>query len=142
LGKLQITHKYDDIIGRPHPVSDRRPGMPIADRAAQFSPFAALTGYDGVIAETGRLTDAPIELDECAKEMLNEKLLDLLEKLEQEPRVSVTYFCPDKRKAGGAYVSVTGDLRRIDPIEKLLLLTDGTVIPIERIYRLEEDISD
>ena len=142
MGKLQITHKYDDIIGLSHPVSERRPGMRIGDRAAQFAPFAALTGYDGVIAETGRLTDTCIELDECAKEMLNGKLLELLEKIGQKPPVRVTYFCPDKRKSGGAYVAVTGNLKRIDPIERLLLLTDGTVIPIDRIYRLGEDISD
>ena len=142
MGKLRITHKYDDIIHRAHPVSDRRPGMRIGDRAAQFAPFAALTGYDGVIAETGRLTECCIELDECAKEMLNGKLLELLEDMDRTPSVCVTYFCPDQRKRGGAYVTVTGNLKRIDPIEKLLLLTDGTVIPIDRIYRLGEDISD
>ena len=142
VAELRITHKYDDIITLPHPVSQRRAGMPIADRAAQFAPFAALTGYDGVIAETGRQTDAQIELDECEREMLNEKLLYLRSRLESQPQAAVTWFCPDAQKAGGAYVTSAGHLKRMDPVARTLLFTDGTVIPMDRIYRIVTDISD
>lgn len=134
---LEETHQYDDIIHLPHPVSGRHAGMSMSDRAAQFSPFAALTGYDGVIAETGRLTDQSTELTEGRKAELNEKLLAIREVLHTQPQVCLTYFQPDSRKAGGAYVSITGRIKKIDEYEGTLLFTDGTQIPIDRIYAID-----
>lgn len=136
---MKITHKYDDIIDLPHPVSSKRSRMSELDRAAQFSPFAALTGYDGVIAETARLTDTQIELDEGGKALLNEKLQNLLEVIDEQPSASFTCYQPDARKLGGAYVTVTGRVKKIDGVTRSLLLTDGTVIPIDRIYGIETE---
>lgn len=134
--RLEDTHKYDDIIGRPHPVSDRHARMTNYDRAAQFSPFAALTGFDGEIAETARLTDAMTELTESRKEELNEILQQLLEQIHSCPEVSVTYFQADARKSGGAYVTAVGSLKKIDNYTHSLLLRDGTVIPIANILNI------
>lgn len=133
---LKPTHKYDDIIGLPHHVSARRAGMPVADRAAQFSPFSALNGYEEVIEESGRLTDFSTELTESAREALNDKLFQLSENAAQRPQVTVTYFVPDERKAGGKYVTVTGTVKRVDSCEQVLCLTDGRSIPMDAIYRL------
>lgn len=131
------SHKYDDIIHLTHHVSDRRVPMPRADRAAQFSAFAALTGYDGVIRESGRLTEAQILLDEDSKTMLNEKLRMILEIIDEQPRINITFFQPDERKAGGTYVSVSGRVKKIDEYARAVMLTDGSAIPIERIYQIE-----
>lgn len=133
---LKPTHKYDDIIDLPHYQSPRRAGMPMADRAAQFSPFAALTGYEDVIEETGRLTQPVTELTESRKEQLNRKLMLLQENSDVSPMVTVLYFEPDSRKSGGSYVTVTGYVKRIDPYEQVLRLTDGRQIPIEAIREI------
>ena len=135
--KLEITHKYDDILHLSRPVMPGRAPMTMADRAAQFSPFAALTGYDAVIAETGRLTDTQIELDEGGKALLDEKLQTIREHLEEHPAVKLTVFCPDSRKSGGAYETVTGNVKKIDPVARILVLTGGEVIPVDRIYGIE-----
>ena len=103
-----MNGKYDEIRGLPHHVSKTRPQMPMSDRAAQFAPFAALTGYDSAIKETGRLTDERIELDEGALTALNMRYQLLMDALDEEPEVEITYFKPDERKAGGAYVTATG----------------------------------
>lgn len=137
MSKTSADHKYDDIIHLPHPVSSRRGRMSMIDRAAQFSPFAALTGYEDAIEETGRLTDRPVELDEDGKAMLNEKLRLVTQALPCSPRVTVTYFLPDTRKAGGAYVSVTGKIKKVDEYGQTLLMEDGTVIAFHRIYGIE-----
>ena len=129
--------RYDDIIHLPRPVSKKRSPMSNFDRAAQFSPFAALTGYDAVIAETGRLTDMQIELDEGGKALLDEKLQIIREHLEEQPEVRLTVFCPDSRKSGGAYETITGNVKKIDPVARILVLTGGEVIPIDRIYGIE-----
>lgn len=134
---MKPTHRYDDIINLPRPVSRKRSPMSNFDRAAQFSPFAALTGYDAVIAETGRLTDTQIELDEGGKALLDEKLQTIREHLEENPAVTLAVFCPDSRKTGGAYETVSGHVKKIDPVARVLVLTDGTVIPIDRIYGIE-----
>lgn len=134
---MKITHKYDDIIDLPHHVSPKRSRMSNYDRAAQFSPFAALTGYESVIQETARLTDAQIELDEGGKALLDEKLQELQEMIDEQPRAVFTCYQPDERKLGGAYVSVTGRVKRIDGVTRCVLLTDGTVLPISRIYGIE-----
>ena len=134
---MKETHRYDDIIHLSRPVSKKRSPMSNFDRAAQFSPFAALTGYDAVIAETGRLTDTRIELDEGGKALLDEKLQTIREHLEEHPAVKLTVFCPDSRKSGGAYEEITGNVKKIDPVARILVLTGGVVIPVDRIYGIE-----
>ena len=126
--------KYGDIIHLPHHVSKSRPQMEIYDRAAQFSPFAALTGYDAKIAETQRLTDSFIELDENRKSVLNERLQVLLEKQKEAPKVSITYFQPDKYKAGGKYVEYEGKIIKIDGYEGCVITEKEEKIKIEWIY--------
>lgn len=133
-------HKYDDIIDLPHHVSATRPRMSMIDRAAQFSPFAALTGYDAAIKETGRLTDERIELSEESRAALDRKQHLLLDNLADRPEISVTYFVPDARKDGGAYVTVTGKVKKIDEFERLLILTDGTKIPLDEIQDLSGEL--
>ena len=129
--------RYDDIIHLPRPVSGKRSPMSLYDRAAQFSPFAALTGYDAVIEESGRLTDRCIELDEGGKALLDEKLQWILEHLPQQPEVSLRVFRPDGRKEGGSYEQVTGRVKKIDPVTRGLVLTSGEWIAIDRIYGIE-----
>ena len=128
--------KYREIIGLPHHVSTTRPQMPMSDRAAQFAPFAALTGYDSAIKETGRLTDERIELDEEALTALDRKYQLLIEALDDAPEVTITYFQPDERKAGGQYVSATGTVKKVDTFGRRILLQDGTRIPLDSVYDL------
>lgn len=132
------AHRYDDIINLPHPTSVNHSRMSLYDRAAQFSPFAALTGHDAAIKETARLTEHKIELSEDTISRLNEKLQIVSDHLETE--VTITYFVPDERKFGGAYVSHTGTVRRIDDYEHTLVMTDKTVIPIEQISEIESEL--
>lgn len=132
---MQNTHKYDDIIHLPHPVSGKRAGMPLIDRAAQFAPFSALTGYEDVLEETQRLTDTPAVLTESSRQVINDRLNWLSG--QKNPWVCVTFFVPDIRKAGGEYVTVTGQVKRVDGDAGHLLLTDGRQIPLSAIYRLE-----
>lgn len=132
--------KYEDIIHLPHHVSSKRPQMPMIDRAAQFSPFAALTGYDDAISETGRLTDKKIDLSEEEKEVLDRKQQLLLEKLDKRPALTVTYFVPDAKKSGGAYVTKSGNLKKIDAIERWMQLTDGTKIPLDDVADIESEL--
>lgn len=107
------------------------------DRAAQFSPFAALTGYGDVIKETARLTDRKIELTEDARSDLDDKIQYLKENLEKKPKGLFTYFLKDKKKEGGAYVEAQGIIKRINEIDRQILLLDGKVIPIEDILEIE-----
>lgn len=134
---LKNTHKYDDIIDLPRPVCSRRSRMTNYDRAAQFSPFAALTGFDAAIAETARLTDARIELEESAKVQLDETLRKIQKQLEAQPKIRTTYFVYDERKAGGAYLSIQGRVKKIDTHTGRMLLTDGRYIPLREIIELE-----
>lgn len=131
--------KYGDMLNMPHHVSATRPQMPMSDRAAQFSPFAALTGYDAAIKETGRLTDTKIELDDEELHRLNLKFQFLVEYLEDEPEVAVTYFKADERKAGGAYLKATGIVKKLDDFERLITMQDGTKIPMDDILTIESD---
>lgn len=131
-----MTDNYEDIINLPHPVSKRFPRMPLAERAAQFSPFAALTGFGSVISETARLTDARVELDECRRQELDAALQDLAARLDGHPEVLVTFFRADARKSGGEYVSLSGRLKKIDSFARTLVLEDGTVIPVDDILEL------
>ena len=103
------------------------------NRKMKFSPFAALTGFDGTIEEEGRLTDRRIELDEAEKELLNEKLQEILEHIDAQPQVTITHFVYDQRKAGGAYISTTGRVKKIDTYSRAILFTDGTAIPVSEI---------
>ena len=117
--------KYREIIDLPHHVSKTRPQMPMSDRAAQFAPFAALTGYDSAIRETGRLTDEKIELDEEALTALDMKFQLLMKAIDEEPEASVTYFKPDQRKDGGAYLTETGKIGKIDEYQRLVIMRSG-----------------
>ena len=132
--------EYDDIIHLPHHVSRIHPQMSMKDRAAQFSPFAALTGYDAAIAETVRLTDQRVELDEYERQALNEKLQSISEHLKEHPKVSITCFVPDARKEGGEYVTVTGIVKKIEEHEKRMILMDGSMILIEDVIRIENEL--
>lgn len=128
---------YDDIISLPHHVSGTRSHMPLIDRAAQFAPFAALTGYDAAVKETARQTDRRMELDEYEKEALSEKLRLVAEQIDGCPEITITYFRPDDKKDGGAYVTVNGRVKKIDDFEKIVYMTDGTRVAIEEILVIE-----
>jgi len=134
--KLKETHKYDDIIHLSRPDTGRRAKMSDYDRAAQFSPFAALTGFDAAIAETGRLTDTRIELDEGGKQLLDEQMLQVLEVIQTQPKVKITWFCYDERKAGGAYICTTGHVKKIDTYSGKVILTDGQTIPLGEVISI------
>lgn len=135
--QLEETHRYDDIINYPHPVSAKRAGMSIEDRAAQFAPFSALTGYEDVIRETGRLTDSCTELTDSSLQMLNAQLCELAEN--PGMAVSVTWFQPDRVKSGGSYVVTSGCVKRIDTCHQILCMTDGVKIPLDAIRKIQYD---
>lgn len=135
-----MRNPYDDIINLPHHTSKTRTQMSLHDRAAQFSPFAALTGHDAAIKETARLTDRRIELDEDAKIELNEKLQIVAEKLSAKPEITILYFQADEKKTGGAYVTLNGCVKKIDVYERIVIMADGTVIAIDDILALESDL--
>ncbi len=134
--RLTPTHKYQDIIHLPHPVSRRRSSISDSDRAAQFAPFAALTGFDRVIAETARHTDCPAELDDMEMERLNDTLREIQARISTQPEISLTWFCPDRKKAGGAYLRTTGHVKKLDLYRNAILLTDGRAIPMEAVTEL------
>lgn len=129
--------KYDDMIDMPHHVSVGRPHMPVLDRAAQFAPFAALTGYDRTIDERGRLTDRRMELDEAQKAVINEELQRALSVIEHHPVIRITYFIPDKEKEGGSYSTIHGPLAKINEIRRELVMEDKTRIPIDDMIEFE-----
>jgi len=135
--KEQNQHRYDDIIRLPHHVSPTRPHMSAWNRAAQFSPFAALTGYDDAVRETARLTEQPVELDESRRAELSERLRQLHEREAERPRARITYFVYDLYKAGGAYVTVEGAVKKADPVYHTVAMADGTVIDMEDILEVE-----
>jgi len=132
-----MKEDYSDIINLPHHESRNHPQMPMEARAAQFAPFAALTGYDAVIHETARLTDKQVELEEYDNDRLNRIFSELMDSLEKHPMVTVSYFKPDEHKAGGAYMTVSGKLKKIDTYEQIMKMEDGTVIPIDSIMDLQ-----
>lgn len=127
---------YDDIIHLPHHRSKKHAPMPLIDRAAQFSPFAALTGHEAAIKETERLTDRKIELDEYEIAVLDDRLQKIKEQLKVYPEVTLTYFQPDIRKDGGEYVTVTERVKKIDEYAKAMIMEDGTRIQIEDIIEI------
>lgn len=129
--------RYADIIDKHHHVSKKHPPMSMEDRAAQFSPFAALTGYEAAVKETARLTDDREELDEDEKTRLNAQLQKISTRLQEQPEVMVTYFAPDERKTGGARQTYRGRLRKIDRNRKMLIMVDQTELPIENLLNIE-----
>ena len=131
-----MMNLYDDIINLSHHTSPLRLRMSAHDRAAQFSPFAALTGYGSAITETGRLTDKKVELDEYSKTDLNEKLSKIQDQIDELPEVIITYFQLDKKKSGGTYITATGCLKKIDAYERTLIMQDDTKIPIDDIFEI------
>ena len=135
-----MNRKYNEIMGLPHHVSKTRPQMPMSDRAAQFAPFAALTGYDAAIKETGRLTVERIELDVEAISALDMKYQLLMEALDEAPEVTITYFQPDERKAGGKYVSAVGAVKKIDDFERRITMQDGAKIPMDDVLSIEGEL--
>lgn len=130
------SHGYDDIINLPHHQSAARPHMSMHDRAAQFAPFAALTGYEDAVAETARLTDERIELDEYEIAALDMLLQRIRENIAAHPVAAVTYFRPDKKKSGGAYLTKTGAVKKLDDFEKKLIFEDGAIISIPEIIEI------
>ena len=137
---MSKSNKYDKIINLPHHVSSTRPHMSMIDRAAQFSPFAALTGYDAAVKETARLTEQKIELDEYEKAALDQRILLLQEHLKELPEVTITHFVPDEHKDGGKYVSITEAVKKIDTYEKQIVLVDKSKISIENILSIEGEL--
>ena len=135
-----MSGPYDDIIHLSRPVSAKHRPMSMTARAAQFSPFAALTGYDAAVRESARVTEQRIELDEGVKAELNARLNCILEHLSEHPKVSITYFMPDEKKSGGAYRTVTGAVRKLDSFAKTLTLVDGTVVPMEEMIHVEGNL--
>lgn len=132
-----MTHLYDDIITLPRYRSTRRKPMPRIGRAAQFAPFAALSGYDAAVQETARLTQPQLEADDEQLALMDEKLHALLEIIRDQPEITITFFEPDSQKAGGAYVSITGCIRRVDEINRRIILTDRTEIAMDSIREID-----
>lgn len=135
-----MTRSYDDIINLPHHVSSTHPHMTAIDRAAQFSPFAALTGYDAAIKETARLTDERVKLDEYMKDVLNDRLLIISDRIKEHPEIAIIYFQPDAKKNGGTYVTAISTAKNIDEYERVVVMTDGTSIPIDEIISIDGQI--
>ena len=131
-----MTHRYDDIIALPRHRSARRQPMPRMGRAAQFAPFAALSGYDAVVEETSRLTEREPGTDEERLALMDERLRALLTVICDRPEVTLTVFEPDSQKAGGAYLRVTGCIRRIDEVNRRIILTDRTSIDMDSVCEI------
>ena len=132
-----MPHRYDDILNTPWPQPGKRARMSVEDRAAQFAPFAALTGYGAALQETARLTEQRAELTESEKADLDRRLQLLSDHLAAQPEITVTYFRPDERKDGGAYVTVTDIVKKIDPYERVLVLQSGLCIAIDLICAMD-----
>lgn len=133
--RLDKSDDYSDIIDREHPVSTKHPQMSLYDRAAQFSPFSALTGHEEAIAETGRLTEGFAEIDEDVREALDVKMRDILSSKEPQT-IDLSYFVADTRKDGGAYVHHVGVLRRYDAYRRMLVFFDGCEVPTEDVVEV------
>ncbi len=131
---------YEDIVNLPRHISKVHPQATMADRAARFSPFAAISGYEDMVKEAARVTEERIDITDATKELLNEKLNMIIEFLDEEPEVAITYFEPDKKKDGGAYISITGTVKRIDEYERIVLMSDDKKIRIDEIYAIESDL--
>lgn len=132
-----MSTAYDDIIDLPHPLSLVHPPMPVMDRAAQFVPFAALTGYDEAVAEAARVTEAFQQLADDEQSEINRSLKYLCEHRCEKLRIAAVYFVPDDKKAGGRYVSASGIVKRIDEYSKEIVFDDGEKIKIKMLRELE-----
>lgn len=139
---MENNNKYDDIINLPHHISSDRPRMSMHDRAAQFSPFAALTGYGDAVEETARFTDTKLELDDDVKYVLNEKLMLIKEHLPDCPTIQIIYFKADKNKAGGEYISKIGSVKKIDEYGAAVVMTDKITISIDDIVEINGSLFD
>ena len=128
--------KYDDIINLPHHISKKYPRMSLEARSAQFAPFSALTGYEEVIRETSRVTNKRIEINEELKAVLNEKLLLIKSRISTRPIITVTYFIPDSKKNGGRYITVIGNVLKIDEYKQKIFLENKIEIPISEIIEI------
>lgn len=135
----ETIRKYGDILNLPHHTSAKHPRMTAIERAAQFSPFAALTGYDAATKETARVTERRVELDASEKERLNHRLQLLIANRTASPQASITYFVPDLYKEGGAYRTVNGVVRRLDSYERKIIFYDGTKIALDAVVQIESD---
>ena len=133
-------HRYDDMIGLGHPISKTHPPMARGKRAAQFAAFDALTGFGEAIFEAGRETEEKQELSEDMIDMINARLAVIEQHIKEQPSISVTYFLPDTKKAGGRYVTVSGNVKMLDGIEHAIIMTDRTKIPIEDVRYIEGDL--
>ena len=133
---------YEDIVNLPRPISKKHPEPTMLERAARFAPFAAITDYEEMVLEEARITEERITLDENALNLLNEKLYILQKFPDQMPTLKVTYFEPDKKKSGGAYVTYKGTVKRVESYQKLLVMNDGKKIPFEDICTLESELFD
>ena len=129
-------NKYDNIINLPHHVSKTRKPMSLYNRAAQFAPFAALTGYDDAIKETARLTEQKIELSDELKNMLNQKIKMIIENIKLQPEVVITYFVHDNKKSGGVYKTISGNVKRIDEVEKCIIFTNKLKIKVSDLLNI------
>ncbi len=139
---MKKEHPYSDILGYPYQKNIQKSKTTVSDRAAQFSSFDALTGYGDAVSETGRLTEAEIELDEETKTALDAKLQFLLAKLDEKPDISVVYFVPDKNKSGGKYLQKNGFLAGFHTKKRLICLTDKAQIPVEHILEIHSTLFD
>ncbi|MBQ3675986.1 MAG: hypothetical protein II926_01270 [Bacteroidales bacterium] len=135
-----MSGKYDDIINLPHHVSETHPQMSMRNRAAQFSPFAALSGHSDAIHQTARYTDDFQGVDESNVEALNQKIAMILDKINEHPQITVTYFKPDEKKEGGSYTLKTGNIKRVDDYEHVLQFTDNEEIPIQSIFNIDGEM--
>jgi len=140
MNKKISNSNYDDIINLPHHVSTKYPQMSLEARSAQFAPFAALTGYDDAIEETGRLTTEKIDLDEEIKNKINEKIKLIKNNLSSYPKVSVKYFVPDLKKEGGSYATISGVVKKVDEYRQTIIMDDNREILIEEIVDISGDM--
>lgn len=135
-----MTEDFSDIINLPHHQSRRHPQMSMKERAAQFAPFAALTGYGSAISEVARLTEEQVPLGDDDNDRLNRLVTHIADRISEQPSVTIVYFKPDSRKQGGSYETITGRLKRIDDYEQQLVMLDGTAIPFENIMDISQNI--
>ncbi len=134
---MNEAHDYEDIIDMPHHESEVHQHMSLYERAAQFSPFAALTGHEDVIEETGRLTVSKVDIDESVKEKLDAELARIIDKIDECPYISVTYYKPDERKSGGAYITYEGNIQKIDEYARTIVMDNEVNISFDDIVGLK-----
>lgn len=135
-----MKDNYEDIINLPHYEPRNHPRMSSYKRAAQFAPFSALTGYEDQVKETARLTDKKVEIDDGLRNVINNKLQILQMNIKIKPKVTITYFEHDHKKSGGTYISITGNVKKIDSIEKLIIMADNKKIPMNDILSIVGDV--